>query len=56
MLAHVQQINPGPLNDASMKRLFERIIDEARRLEREAEPERRGHGRGSRTETQLASK
>jgi chorismate mutase len=39
VLAHVQAINPGPLNNESMKRLFERIIDEARRLEREAEPE-----------------
>ena len=39
VLAHVQQINPGPLNNESMKRLFERVIDEARRLEREAEPE-----------------
>jgi len=38
VLAHVQQINPGPLNNESMKRLFERVIDEARRLEREAEP------------------
>lgn len=37
VLAHVQRVNPGPLNDASIKRLFERIIDEARRLEREAE-------------------
>lgn len=37
VLAHVQQINPGPLDDAAIKRLFERIIDEARRLEREAE-------------------
>ena len=37
VLAHVQRINPGPLNDASIKRLFERVIDEARRLEREAE-------------------
>jgi chorismate mutase len=37
VLGHVQRINPGPLNDAAMKRLFERIIDEARRLEREAE-------------------
>jgi chorismate mutase len=37
VLGHVQRINPGPLNDESMKRLFERIIDEARRLEREAE-------------------
>jgi chorismate mutase len=43
VLAHVQRINPGPLNDESMKRLFERIIDEARRLEREAEV-RRGSG------------
>lgn len=40
VLAHVQRINPGPLNDESMKRLFERIIDEARRLEREAEVRR----------------
>jgi chorismate mutase-like protein len=37
VLAHVQRVNPGPLDDASIKRLFERIIDEARRLEREAE-------------------
>jgi chorismate mutase len=39
VLAHVQKINPGPLNNESIKRLFERIIDEARRLEREADPE-----------------
>ena len=38
VLTHVQQINPGPLDDESIKRLFERIIDEARRLERGAEP------------------
>jgi chorismate mutase len=38
VLAHVQHINPGPLNNESMKRLFERVIDEARRLEREAGP------------------
>ena len=37
VLAHVQGINPGPLDDESIKRLFERIIDEARRLERGAE-------------------
>jgi chorismate mutase len=37
VLDHVQRINPGPLNDAAIKRLFERVIDEARRLEREAE-------------------
>ena len=29
VLAHVQEINPGPLDDGAMKRLFERIIDEA---------------------------
>ncbi len=40
VLAHVQQLNPGPLNDAAIKRLFERIIDEARRLEREADVKR----------------
>jgi chorismate mutase len=37
VLRHVQQINAGPLDDSAMKRLFERIIDEARRLERNAE-------------------
>ena len=42
VIAHVQRINPGPLNAASMKRLFERIIDEARRLEREAPEEEKG--------------
>jgi chorismate mutase len=44
VLAHVQRINQGPLNDAAIKRLFERIIDEARRLEREAEAEKRAKG------------
>lgn len=37
VIAHVQRINPGPLDGASMKRLFERVIDEARRLERAGE-------------------
>jgi chorismate mutase len=37
VLAHVQTLNQGPLDDGAMKRLFERIIDEARRLERLAE-------------------
>jgi chorismate mutase len=37
VLAHVQAINGGPLNDGAVKRLFERIIDEARRLERLAD-------------------
>jgi chorismate mutase len=37
VLAHVQHVNTGPLDDGAMKRLFERIIDEARRLERVAD-------------------
>ena len=43
VLAHVQHVNPGPLDDAAIRRLFERVIDEARRLERlaDAEEERR---------------
>ena len=40
VLNHVQRINMGPLDDAAMKRLFERIIDEARRLERIADEAR----------------
>ena len=34
VLASVRAANRGPLDDAAMTRLFERIIDEARRLER----------------------
>ena len=37
VLGHVQRINTGPLDDGAVKRLFERIIDEARRLERLAD-------------------
>jgi chorismate mutase len=37
VIAHVQRINHGPLDDEAIKRLFERIIDEARRLERLAD-------------------
>jgi chorismate mutase len=37
VLEHVQQINRGPLDDGAIKRLFERVIDEARRLERIAD-------------------
>jgi chorismate mutase len=37
VLEHVQHINPGPLDDGAVRRLFERIIDEARRLERIAD-------------------
>jgi len=34
VLAHVRGVNPGPLDADAVARLFERIIDEARRLER----------------------
>jgi chorismate mutase len=36
VLAHVCALNPGPLDDEAIRRLFERVIDEARRLERVA--------------------
>lgn len=34
VLQHVRGLNEGPLDDDAIARLFERIIDEARRLER----------------------
>jgi chorismate mutase len=37
VLGHVQDVNPGPLDDRAIRRLFERVIDEARRLERIAD-------------------
>jgi chorismate mutase len=40
VLANVRAANQGPLDHGAMTRLFERIIDEARRLER------LGSGRG----------
>ena len=37
VLAHVQNVNGGPLDHGAIRRLFERVIDEARRLERIAD-------------------
>ncbi len=34
VLTNVQGSNRGPLEDAALRRLFERIIDESRRIER----------------------
>jgi chorismate mutase len=34
VIAHVTGINPGPLDRTAVRRLFERIIDESRRIER----------------------
>ena len=42
VVAHVVGANRGPLEAPAIQRLFERIIDESRRLERTAEP---GQGR-----------
>lgn len=36
ILAHVQQVNGGPLGNEAIRRLFERIIDEARSVEHRA--------------------
>ena len=36
LLERVLRENPGPLDGAAVRRLFERIIDESRRLERVA--------------------
>lgn len=42
VLTNVRSHNAGPLDAAAMTRLFERIIDEARRLERHASDGRSG--------------
>jgi chorismate mutase len=36
VLAAVEQANRGPLSEAAIRRLFERILDEARSVERTA--------------------
>ena len=41
VLKNVLGSNKGPLSDAALRRLFERIIDESRKLEREAMIERK---------------
>jgi chorismate mutase len=41
---HVQSMNAGPLSDAAIRRLFERLIDETRRLERETCEKGLGNG------------
>lgn len=35
VIAHVQSFNPGPLSADAISRLYERIIDESRRLEQD---------------------
>ena len=41
VLENVLGANKGPLSDVALRRLFERIIDESRKLEREAMIERK---------------
>ena len=41
VLENILKHNNGPLNDLALRRLFERIIDESRKLEREAMSERK---------------
>ena len=36
VLSNAEQNNPGPLTNGAIRRLFERIIDEARAAERDA--------------------
>ena len=36
VLAHAEEVNAGPLDPSAVRRLFERIIDESRRVERES--------------------
>jgi len=40
VLDHVRRCNAGPLDDGAITRLFERVIDENRRLERLADAAR----------------
>lgn len=41
VIENVSKENPGPLTDEAISRVYERIIDESRRLERESAEERR---------------
>lgn len=36
VLSHVEAVSQGPLDEPAVRRLFERIIDESRRVERES--------------------
>lgn len=40
VLAHAERTSGGPLHETAIRRLFERIIDESRRVERETAQEK----------------
>ncbi len=44
IFGRMKQDNPGPLDDGAIVRLFERVIDESRRLERIMTTETAGDG------------
>ena len=46
ILDRVARENPGPLDNTAIRRMFERIIDESRRLERIASEEERSREAG----------
>lgn len=46
ILRNIVKSNPGPLDDAAVRRLFERIIDEARSLERHSMESQAGSDKG----------
>lgn len=47
VLRNAEENNRGPLSDAAVRRLFERIVDEARAAERDAMHAGDGHPGGS---------
>jgi chorismate mutase len=51
VLKHVRGVNPGPLDADAVARLFERIIDEARRLERVVQAREGEETTGTETES-----
>jgi chorismate mutase len=46
VLENTERNNPGPLTNAAIRRLFERIIDEARAAERDAMHSSDSHSKG----------
>ncbi|HEV2489155.1 MAG TPA: chorismate mutase [Candidatus Acidoferrales bacterium] len=47
VLENAERTNGGPLADTAIRRLFERILDEARSLERQERSEEAGDGKES---------
>ena len=38
IFANLGRFNPGPLEDGALRRIYERLLDESRRLERQGQP------------------